>query len=154
MVSDLFSSLIEEFSKLLKIKLVPSAQHCCAIKTKSGVIIQLEIDRTGQDMLMLCKLPEIPPSGRYRESLFHEALRADGLPPPQHGTIAYSKRTNQLIIFKQMRLQDLSGEKIYAAFTPFLAKAQLWHDAISHGETPQIASKATAKGSGGLFGLR
>jgi hypothetical protein len=154
MVADLFESLLEEFGTLLKVKLVVGAGRCCAIKSKSGVIIQLEIDRTGQDMLMICKLPECPPSGRYRENLFYEALRADGLPPPQHGVIAYSKKTNQLVIFKRMILQDLTGAKIYNAFTPLLAKAQIWHDAISRGEVPQPVSTNTTKSPAGLFGLR
>lgn len=154
MVTDLFGSLVEEFGALLKVKLVIGVGRCCAIKTKSGVIIQLEIDRTEQDMLMICKLPEAPPSGRYREMLFYEALRADGLSPPQHGVIAYSKKTNQLIIFKRMKLQELTGPKIYNAFIPFLAKAQIWHDAISRGEVPQAASTTTTKGPAGLFGLR
>lgn len=153
MVTDLFGSLMEEFSAFLKIKLAPTAQHC-AIKTKSGLIINLEIASSGEVLLMVCKLPDIPSSGRYRENLLYEALRADGLPPPNHGILAYSNRTKQLVIFKEMKLQDLTGEKIYNAFTPFVAKAQVWSDAISRGEVPQFSAAAGVKSSGGLFGLR
>lgn len=153
MVTDLFGSLMEEFSTFLKVKLDPTAHHC-AIKTQSGLIISLEFDSTGMNLLMICKLPAIPPSGRYRENLLYEALRADGLPPPNHGILAYSNRTGQLVIFKEMKLQDLTGEKIYNIFTPFVAKAQSWADAISRGDVPQFTAAPPAPQAGGVFGLR
>lgn len=151
MFSSILGDLLEEFGTLLHIKIVPDENNTCVIKTKSGLRVQLEVDRSGQNLLIVSKLPELPPSGGYRENIFREALKANGMPPPRHGTFAFSKKSNSLVIFTLLNLKNLNGDKILAAFTPLLAKAQSWQDAISRGEVPTV-SENTAKSSAGFFG--
>ena len=94
------------------------------------------------------------PAGRYRESVFREALKANNLPPPRYGNFAYSKKADQLVLFDSTSLQDLNGEKIAQHFTPFAEKAFHWQDAISRGEVPSILGAfSTRKVGTGMFGL-
>jgi len=154
MVADLFGALLEEFGNLIDVKLQPDALHSCVIKTQEGVKVQLELDRSSEHMVIACKLPEIPASGGYRESVFREALKANGMPPPLRGIFAYSKTSKSLILYGKLDINGLTGAKILAFFNPFVAKAQVWHDALTRGDVPVGTAAAAAKPSGGLFGLK
>lgn len=153
MVSDLFGALLEELGSLLNVKLAPDANHSCLIKTKEGVSIQLELDRSGEHILFASQMPEVPSNGRFRETIFREALKANGMPPPLYGAFGYSKSRNSLILWAKLDVDKLNGEKLHAYFTQFLGKALLWYDALSRGNVPD-ATAVKSKQASGLFGLR
>jgi hypothetical protein len=153
MVTDAFNLLLQDLGKLLKIKLESDAHNSCLIRFPNKFTIQLELDRSGNFLLLGSDLAIVPP-GRYRENVFREALKANGLPSPRNGDFAYSKQTDRLILSEKLLMTDLNGDKLLSTFTPFLEKARYWHDTIAHGDVPaalQVAS--TAKGSG-MFGLK
>lgn len=154
MVAELFESLLQEIGKELKIKdLHADRNHSCLIKFKEGISIQIERDESGEGLVIGCTIATIPP-GKYRENVFREALKANGLPEPRFGTFAYSKRSDQLVLFIILPIKDLTGEKIIAVLLPFKEKATVWKDAIEHGNVPSINSQTTTAGGGGIFGLR
>lgn len=153
MVTDLYGALLEEFGHLLGIKLTPDPHNTCLIKSKGGSAVQIEIDAAKDSLLIVSTLPELPLSGRYRESVMKEALIANNLPPPRYGIFAFSKPAGRMILFAYLDLRNLNGEKIYAFFNPFAAKAQTWYDAISQGVVPVVSSQTTPK-PGGIFGIR
>lgn len=155
MVSDAYEGLLQELSKILNVPLHVDKNHSCKIKFKDGIVVQIELDKSRESLVIGTEIGEVPP-GKYRENLFKEALRANGMPDPRNGTLAYSKQANKLVLFEIMPLKDLSGEKISTFLTPFMAKAKVWKEALSRGEVPIIQSTATGKGSPGigLFGLR
>ncbi len=154
MATDIFGSLLEEFSTQLDIKLTPSDHNTCAIKTISGVVIQLEIDKSNLYMNMVCRLPDVPPSSGYRQNLFYEALKYNGLPPPHHAILAYSTPAGKMIIFVQLKLDNLNGEKMVTAFNRLLDKAQIWYDAITKGEVPSADGVSAGQPAANPFGLR
>lgn len=153
MVTEFFESLLQELGKELKIKdLHVDRNHSCLIKFKEGISIQIERDETGEGMVIGCTIATIPP-GKYRENVFREALKANGLPEPRNGIFAYSKRSDQLVLFHTLPMKDLTGEKILAVLLPFKEKAITWKDAIERGNIPALSPQTTAMG-GGIFGLR
>lgn len=155
MVMDLFESLLEEFSKTAEIPdLKPDSNNSCLIvMPNEGPKIQMEIDSTGNYFVMGTGLGFLP-MGRYREMIFKEALRANGLPYPRVGDFAFSKKTENLIMFAKLPVKDLNGTKIASTFSAFVEKATHWQDAISRGEVPSInGAFSTRKGGAGMFGL-
>lgn len=155
MVMDIFDSLLTELSKELDIPdLKPDSNSSCLIVLPNdGPEVQLEIDPTG-NYLVMGSLVGFVPIGRYRESVFKEALRANGLPGKINGSFAYSKQKDQLLMFDKLPVKDLTGAKIAAAFEPFVEKAQHWKESIAKGEIPSIlGSFSTRKAGGGMFGL-
>lgn len=154
MVSDAFGLLLEELAKLLKIKeLHADANNSCLIKFQKGPSIQLELRHSGDFLVMGCDLGIVPP-GRYRENIFREALKANGLPPPRSGDFAYSRRTDKLVLTKELSLVQLTGEQVFNHLVPFFKKAKEWQQALAKEEIPiPPPSVEAAKAGGGMFGL-
>ena len=95
--------------------------------------------------------------GRYRENLFREALKANGLPMPRQGIFSYSKKKDSLVLFDTLFMNELTAQKMADFLTPFMQKADLWRQAIPKGEIPsftgnELSFGATPSGSG-MFGL-
>lgn len=150
MVNDLFSSLLLELGQILEIQdLTPDSNNSSLLKLKNGVKIQIEPGKSEQFLIMGAQIGNIPP-GRYRDNIFREALKANNV-PPKNGIFAYSKKSDQLILFQMIPLEDLTGTKIHDYLVPFSEKVKLWQEAISRGEIPSIG--LTTSRSKGLFGL-
>lgn len=155
MVTDMFGALLQELGTLLEATdLHPDRNNSCLIRLKSGLEIQLEIDRGGDFLLLGADLGTVPP-GRYRENLFREALKANNMPYPLHGVLSYSHKSDHLVIFEKMHIKDLNGEKIAAEITPFTEKALVWKNAIQQNDIPVVNQMYTSdKRAAGMFGLR
>lgn len=154
MIIDNFGMLLQELATILKIDpLIPDSHNTCLVRFKEGVNVQLEPDKGGVNLLIGAQLGTVPP-GRYREDIYREALRANGLPLPRVGTLAYSRQADALVLFELMPLKDLTGTKLADFLQSFLAKALIWQEALIKGEVPVIDSTyATGRRGGGMFGL-
>jgi hypothetical protein len=154
MVMDLLNTILKDLEKYINITdLHTDKNESCQIVYKNGFEVQLELDPTGEFLCVGTRLGVIP-KGRYRQTLFREALKANGLPPPRYGTFALSEKNNMLILFEYLWAKELNGEKLSAFLTQFHGKALLWKDAISRGDVPQL-SQLASKGARpkGMFGL-
>lgn len=155
MVTDAFGLLLQEVGKLLQIpKLEPDGNNSCLINFPGQISIQLEQDRSGNALILGCDIGTIPP-GRYRELVFREALRSNGLPPPRSGDFSYSKQADKLMLMQQIPLKDINGDKVLSVLNSLLEKAKYWKEAILRGEVPSITTVSPAsKGGAGMFGLK
>lgn len=151
MVKELFESLLEELGHTLDIPdLRPDSNHSCLINYPDDFKVQIEMDPMGHSVMLGCDLGPIP-TGRYRENLFREALKANGMPAPHHGILAFSNKTEHLVLFEYLNTQDLTGDRIADALAPFIEKAKLWKDSLAKGEIPVVGTMRT---SSGMFGMR
>lgn len=153
MVTDAFGSLLEELSKLLKVELKPDKNNTCLINFKDKGKVYLELDRSSQYLILGIEIGSTP-KGKYRENIFREALKANGLNPPLNGIFAYSDRSDSLVLYDMHLLSELNGEKLKDLIDPFLAKAKLWQEGMTKGEIPLIQEKNAAIRGTGMFGLR
>lgn len=154
MVTDSFGLILEELGKLIGIeKLAPDQNNSCLIKFPKGPSIQLEIDKTGNYLMIACDLGEIP-TGPYRENVFREALKSNGRPPPLVAEFAYSKQGNKLLMTKLLPIISLHGEIIVDALTPFQELAIRWQDSLTRGEVPSFLEGAYQSGGSKMFGMK
>lgn len=154
MVTDFLGVMLQEMGATLEITdLHPDRNNTCQIRLKNGLDIQLELDKSGQFIVLGSDLGTVPP-GKYRENLFREALKANDMPYPNHGTLAYSKKSDHLVLFEKMNIKDLNGEKVAVEITPFSEKALIWKEALQRGDIPSLNQSYMSKSSGGMFGLR
>lgn len=154
MVTDSFGLLLEEIGKHLGIaNLAPDANNSCLIKFPKGPSIQLEIDKTGNFLMIACDLGEIP-AGPYRENVFREALKYNGRPYPHIAEFAYSKQTNKLVMTRLLPLNDIRGEIIIEALTPFQELSNRWHETLARGEIPSSLEGAYISGGAKMFGIK
>lgn len=155
MVSDLFESILQEFGKAMDIPdLHADANNSCLITFDTGIEVQIEPYERDDFLLIVCDLGEVPP-GRYREDVFKEALKSNGLPSPRPGTFAFSEQSNHLILFGLLSFRELNGEKIASFLYPFMDKAVVWKNSLERGDVPLADTMTTSHsgGPGGLFGL-
>lgn len=155
MVSDLFESILQEFGQAMEIPdLHADANNSCLIAFDTGIEVQIEPYERDDFLLIVCDLGEVPP-GRYREDVFREALKSNGLPSPRPGTFAFSEQSNHLVLFGLLSFRELNGEKIASFLYPFMDKAVVWKKSLERGDVPLADTMTTshAGGPGGLFGL-
>jgi len=156
MVADKFGLLLEDLGKALRIKLSPDKNSACVIRFKNGIQVQIEMESQGDHIILCADLGTITP-GRFRENIFREALKANGLPIPSQGIFAYSKKNESLVLFDRLPLEDLSGIKLADFITKLVQKGDLWKSSIARGEVPSFmgteftfGKKASASG---MFGM-
>jgi hypothetical protein len=155
MIANLFESILQELGKTDVIpiqNLHPDGNNSCLIRLKGGLEIQIELDKSGTMLVIGCDLGS-PAAGRFRENIFREALKANGLPSPRWGEFAYSQKTDHLVLFHKMHTRDLTGEKVADFLSHFLEKAFLWRDALEHNDVPVVSGTQTSRPLG-MFGLR
>lgn len=152
MVTDLFGSFLQDLGRIFELPdLRPDGNNSCLITLKNGVKVQLEMDRANEFLIVGIDIGVVPP-GRYKENVFREALKANGLPPPLQGIFAYSTKTEHLVIFERFRGRELNADRISEFIQKLSEKALQWRSAIERGEIPTI--EQTRSSSSGMFGLR
>jgi hypothetical protein len=155
MVTNVLGIILQELGKSAIIPisdLVPDKNNSCLIKLPGDISLQIELDKSEQNLLIGCDLGAIPP-GRYRMDIFREALRANNTPYPRYGTFAYSTKKGDLLLFYLLPVEDYNGEKLAEHLKPFIEKAHTWITAIKAGELP-TTTPSTSQGLGSLLGLR
>lgn len=154
MVTDSFGMILEELGKHLGIpKLAPDSNNSCLIKFPHGPSLQMEIDKTGNYLMLGADLGEVP-AGPYRENVFREALKYNGKPYPHAADFAYSKQSNKLVMTKLLLLANLRVEIVIGALDAFLSLARKWHESISRGEVPASLEGAYVSGASKMFGIK
>lgn len=156
MVKEAFGSILEDLGKIMNMRLAPDSHNACQIKSPTGLMVHIEPDAHGERLLIVSDLG-VPTPGRYRENLFREALKANGLPMPVNGIFSYSQKKDSLLLFDSLLLDELSGQRLFDFLTPFMQKADLWRLAIPKGEVPSFTSNELSFGQkpsgSGMFGL-
>jgi hypothetical protein len=129
---DRFGALIQSLSEVFGLPLYVDANHACAIQIRRGLIVQLQPDPPQEHLLLLSKIGEIPP-GKFRELVFVEALKANGMPDPIVGIFSFASKTGHLVLFQRYPFDILTGERTAALIVPFLQKAEQWKGALESG---------------------
>lgn len=155
MVANLFESLLQELGKteLIPIQgLHPDGNNSCLIRLKGGIEVQLELAKEEGWLLVGCDLGQTG-QGKYREDILTEALRANGCPYPRWGDLAFSQKSDHLVLQHKMATKDLNGEKIADFLAHFIEKAFIWKNALEHNEIPPFTGTQISRPMG-MFGLR
>lgn len=154
MVSTALGIVLEELGKSSALPisgLIPDVNNTCLIQLPGGLRLQIELDKTEQNLLIGSPLGKIQ-TGPLRLDIFREALRSNSFPFPRYGTFAYSTKTENLILFDFLPLNGLSGDKLAEHLGPFLEKANIWSKAIAANEVPPSTFTPT-KGLSSIFDL-
>lgn len=133
-----FETLIHELGGQMGAILHPDSHQSCLIHfTRFNINVQIDLDSSGDQILIGCELGDVP-LGAFRERVFLQALRVNGLTDGPRGTLAFSEKKNQLILFYYLSLSTTSGVKLYNFLKIFTEHAQAWRVALERGELPTI----------------
>jgi hypothetical protein len=148
---DRFEELLNELGAEFGTTLHPDRKGACKLKINEIFHIQIECDAHQENLLVATFICDIPP-GKYRENILKDALKANG-PFPINGTLAYSDRNNQLVLFSYFRLSNLTGKKLAELLAAFVDKANHWRIGVETGHTSHLVSPLL-KPASGIFGMK
>jgi hypothetical protein len=153
MVTDMLGVLLQELSQSMgDVQLTPDKNNSCLINFRTiGIKVQVELNKSTEFLIIGCDLGTVTP-GRYRESIFKEALKANSAMPPPHAILAFSLKSDHLVLFQKIQVQNLNGERIHSEILLFNEKAVLWTNALKSSSIPSIVTSQTR--TQGMFGLR
>lgn len=155
MATDALGIILSDLAKIIKVpRLEPDKNNSCLLRLKSGLKVQIELDK-GQEFLIVGINVGQVPVGAFRVNLFRRALQFNGLPPPRHGTLAYSRRADSLVLFQRLPIVNLVATDVASALEMMVPKAQMWLDALQRGVLPELPSSAgPPEETGNVFGLK
>ncbi len=125
---DLLEQLAEEFGTDLR----PDLHGICLLLINEKLKVQLEVDVTGENLLMACLVSELPP-GRFRENILKNALKANHLIEENFGTLSYTGPDNALVLSTNLLMHGLTGRELYEFLSIFVGRATAWQKAIDEG---------------------
>lgn len=132
MLDDRFTLLLKELSTLLGVELKPDQNNSCLLNLKDKIKVQIELDPSQENQLILGSvLGELSP-GTFREEMLLLALRSNAKPYPRVGDFGYSTNLNSLILFEVLNIDYGSAENVFHVLTPFVHKAFAWKEAIDN----------------------
>lgn len=129
-----FETLLEELGAVFELKLHTDRKGACSIQVRPNLVVQLQPDPS-QEALWIFTLVAETPAGKFREEIFKEALKANGLAGPRPGVFGYLQNTNQLTLSQKYPFDILNGERLSGLLGAFLELAEKWQEAIQQGRT-------------------
>jgi hypothetical protein len=139
-------------SKKLGLQLEVDAHGGFRLLYANELAVNVEIDASGERLLIASELSEVA-SGGFREECLKAALMANSLPYPRFGNLCFSTQENKLILFEYLPLREISDEDLFGYLHYFVENAQKWKAAVETGELPQIETEAPSSGGSGAYGL-
>lgn len=148
----LYEGLIKELGALIEVPLAAESKDTCRIEFEEDkVTVQVDLDGSGDRLLIGSVLGELT-SGTYRNQVFKQALRVNGLSTSPRGILAYSERLSSLILFDYLPLHSTDAQKLSDFLQLFHVHAKVWIDSLAAQDIPQVEGE-TQKGSG-MFGMK
>lgn len=142
MPNPLFTSLLAELSRAQLeniVNLRPNEFNTCVIPLPGGTSLRIELDKDEKNIMLLSTLGVLRP-GHYRFDIFREALKANALPQSQKRILAYSIKTEELVLHEFLDLRGLTGQEIAEHVPPFLETVKLWREAIAGANLPNLTA--------------
>jgi hypothetical protein len=109
--------------------------QACKILLNDKISIQLELDKSGQYLLLGSQIIELPP-GKFRENVLKAAMKANYGREKGFGSLAYLPKSAQLCIFEFIPLNFLAESQIFDLFAQFSSKALLWKENLENSQIP------------------
>lgn len=147
---DHFGQLLFDLGKEIGEELYPDRNRICKLNYQGQLHLQLEYIDPKEQLLIAAFLCDVPP-GKYRETLLKEALKTNN-EYPRIGTLAYSPRNNQLVLFEFLYAPHQTAPKLFHYLEDFLKKALAWKEAVEKGLP--LPSPQTGPSGGSIFGLK
>ena len=135
-----YKEILTELSGALGFALAPDDHNTCLIELNDNLHVQIEPGPEGRYLVLGMMLGQAP-VGAPQERLFRRALIENGLQVPCYGTLAYSKKSGEFVLFSFLHMQDLTGEMVADHYHPFIEKGRLWHEALQRGEVPGLKTE-------------
>lgn len=150
--------MMDRFEEALKalgvewdLPLHPDHNRACLLRMGESCSLQIEYNKSQESLLVAAFIAETPP-GKFRENLFKTALKLNHQ-APQTARLSYSDKNNQLALYQQIPLENLSGKALSDLLNQFTEKVVAWKRGVDTGDLAALFS-SSSKGTPGIFGLQ
>lgn len=152
-----YEDVLAELGDELDIDVEADLHGICTLMINEKVKVQLEVDVTGESILMAALVTELPP-GKFRERILKDALKANYRAEENHGVLSYTGPDNALVLALTIPMHGLNGKELYEHLSIFVERATGWQNAIDEGFPSPQDTDEVPKGDGGtktsLFGFQ
>lgn len=148
-------SLLKELGEKIGIpNLEPTSNNNITLSLKGKINVVLQQHETEPYLIISFEIIEIP-AGRFRENILREALKFNGLNQLHAGIFAFSKKTQKLILFDMLNMNEISGDQVNTVMQSLADRSLTWKEALNQGAIPAVESTASSQAPpGGIFGIR
>jgi hypothetical protein len=151
-MTEFFEELIEKLGIHVGVPLHLDNKGVCLLVYKEKLKVQIQNYPERERVGIGSFLGEIPP-GKFRENVFKEALKANGIFPSQ-GSFSYILRNRNLAIWRELPYYELTPDQFSKTIFQFIEKADLWRSCLESGSLLPVAQQVTSKLPGPMMGLR
>jgi len=127
--------LLKDFEPYFNCPLEFDSNNSCLIMMPDEMTVQIEFNRYGV-LIIACRVGIV--EGRFRDLVFKEALRANYFYPPSQGVFGFSKKTNQLFLYKMVDPQTINKHEIGLIFDPLIKRGKNWAESLARNEIPEL----------------
>lgn len=131
-----FNEILTQLGNDLDLNLSPENGKASTLKIDDMLLLQLEIDKTEENILIASSLFTLPP-GKFRENVFQSTLKANGLLPPRF-IFGFNEPSAELIFFQFLPLKNLTLKIVKKNLEEFIEEAMKWKEALEGGQSAPI----------------
>lgn len=130
-----FEELLKELGAKMGSALKPDNNQSCVLDFGEGVFVQIDLSSAADQILIGTRLGALM-AGVYREKMLKAAAIANGEHQHMKGTLAFSEKRQELVLFQYLSLPQLTAEALYKFLLAFTHHAFVWVDAFKQGDIP------------------
>lgn len=132
-------NIIKILSEDLDVDLYLDANQSCCIILNDAIKIQLELDKSRQNLILASHLFELAP-GKFRENVLKAAIKSNYGLEKGIGTLSYLPRNSALVLYEIIPLVFLTESKLFSLFMSFYQKGLFWIENLKSSSIPQFIS--------------
>lgn len=145
-----FKELLLELGEELDTPLHPDERNICRLEINEAIFVQLELDRSEQNLIIACQVTELPP-GTFKDQVLKALLRGNDAINKRIGTFSFLAKTNLVILHYKCHLSQMDGPALVEILIEFSNQAIHWRTAIEQGKThPEGSLMETSTGGEGM----
>lgn len=135
-MQDKFKDLIEELSKILSEDLYVDKNHACVIVYDDVLKVQLELDESGQNLIVFSSIIALTP-GKFRENVLLGALKANN-EFPYVAIFSFFEPDSSLALHNFLDFSSLKAEVLASYLSTFVEICFLYRNAINANQSTPI----------------
>ncbi len=140
-----FEDYIRDLGTALGLPLYVDAHGACCLQMNKKIRVQLEPDKSLENLLVVALIGEVNP-GRFREEILKEALKANDRLVAMgigEGILGFSAHHNKLTCHTILPFSNTTSELLLSSLLYLSEFSLLWADALLSDRAPVTRQKAT-----------
>lgn len=124
-----FQTFLDRLGEIMETSIKADLQNSCTLRINDDLDVQLELDRVGEYLTVGIDILFLE-MGPFRNDVFFNAMKANGVPQQRYGTLSFVEKTGHFFIHHQFFFPSLEVENFYHSLSEITYRAHIWKKAI------------------------